>query len=76
MRPVTIDPNNPKSALIEIQRASQENDIVPLGQNFTLSGTLTQTTTLNLSSPTVANLAAVLGTLLNMLQKGGTNRTG
>lgn len=76
MRRVTIDPNNPKSALLEIQRASGENDTIDMAQNFTLSGTLTQTTTLNLSSPTVANVAAVLGTLLNMMQKGGTKRTG
>lgn len=75
MRRVTINPHDPTNALREIMTASGENDLLDLAQNFTLSGTLTQTTTLNLSSPTAANIAAVLGTLIAMAQKGGANRT-
>lgn len=76
MRPVTINPADSRSALLEIQRASHENDVAEISQNFTLSGAYTQTTTLNLSSPTAANVAAVLSTLLTLLQKGGINRAG
>lgn len=75
MRRVQINPHDPTTALLEIQRASGENDVMEVAQNFSLSGTLTETTTLNLASPTTANLAAVLGTLISILQKGGLNRT-
>lgn len=75
MRPVTINPNDPHSALTEIQSASHENDVLEISQNFSISGALTETLTLNLSAPTAANVAAVLGTLLQILQKGGLNRT-
>ena len=75
MRPVTINPDNVKAALVEIQSASHDADIVEIAQNFVLSGTLTPTYTLNLTSPTAANIAAVLGTLLLAFQKGGVNRT-
>jgi hypothetical protein len=75
MQPVTINPSNVQEALRELMRASQVNDVVDISQNFSLSGTLTDTTTLNLSAPTAANVAAVLGTLLTIMQKGGINRT-
>lgn len=75
MRPVTINPNNVGAALDEIQRASHEGDLVEIAQNFTITGTLTETTALNVSSPTAANIAAVLGTLITIMQKGGLNRT-
>lgn len=75
MRPVTVNSSDIKSALEEIQRASHENDTVEIAQNFILSGTLTPTYTLNLAAPTAANIAAVLGTLILALQKGGINRT-
>ncbi|MGA8529487.1 MAG: hypothetical protein WB622_07215 [Acidobacteriaceae bacterium] len=76
MRRVTINPHDPTSALQEIQTASSENDLVDIANSFTMTGTLTETTNLNLSSPTAANLAAVLGTLLSIMQRGGLNRTG
>lgn len=75
MRPVTVDPSNVAAALVEIQRASHENDTCEIAQNFTFTGTLTPTYALNLSAPTAANIAAVLGTLILALQKGGINRT-
>jgi dihydroorotate dehydrogenase len=75
MRPVTVNPNNTLTSLNELGQASHENDVVDIAQNFNMIGTLTQTTDLNLSSPTVANCAAVLGTLLEIMQKGGINRT-
>lgn len=76
MRRVTINPHDPTSALQEIMTASSENDLVDIASNFAMTGTLTETTDLNLSAPTVANVAAVLGTLLSIMQRGGLNRTG
>ena len=58
-----------------IFRASQDADIVDLAQAFTISGTFTPTTTLNVTSPTAANIAAVLATFLLYCQSGGPNRT-
>lgn len=75
MRPVTLNPDNVKASLIELERASHESDLTEIAQNFTLSGTLTPTYTLNLAAPTAANIAAVLGTLILAMQKGGINRT-
>ena len=55
--------------------ASQDADIVDLGQAYTITGTFTPTRELNVTSPTTANIAAVLATLLSDFQSGGQNRT-
>lgn len=75
MQPVSINPQNFSASLQTIANASQQNDGGTIASNFTLSGTLTETFTLDLSSPTTANLAAVLGTLITIMQKGGAHRT-
>lgn len=75
MRPVTLNPTNVAAALTEIERASHENDIVEVAQNYSLTGTLVPTRVLNVAAPTAANVAAVLATLLDDLKKGGLNRT-
>lgn len=75
MRPVTANPDMVHDALLELIRASQENDIVDIAQNFTISGSFTPTYVLNLTSPTAANIAAVFATLITAMQKGGINRT-
>lgn len=74
MRRVTLNPNNTAASLNEIARASAENDPVEIAQNFTITGALTQTLNLNLTAPSLANVAAVLGTLLTIMQKGGLHR--
>ena len=75
MRPVTLNPNNIQASFNEIEAASHEGDLVETAQNFSFTGSLTPTLNLNLSAPTAANIAAVLGTLLEIMQKGGINRT-
>jgi hypothetical protein len=75
MRPVTVDPHNTVAAIRELASASQENDIVSIAQAFSITGTVTPTTNLNVSAPTLANVVAVLGTLLEVMQKGNINRT-
>jgi hypothetical protein len=75
MRPVSLNPNDVQSALREIQNASYQNDIVDVANTFSFTGTVTDTTDLDLSSPTLANVAAVLATLLQTMQKGNINRT-
>lgn len=75
MRPVTLHAHNVSGSLDEIEAASHENDIVEIAQNFTFTGTPTTTTNLNVTAPTLANVVAVLGTLLEIMQRGGINRT-
>lgn len=75
MRPVTINPDNVRAALMEIDRASHENDLVEIAQNFSTTGAYTTTRTLNATAPTLANVVAVLATLIADMQKGGLNRT-
>lgn len=68
-------PPNIQAIFNEIFSASQENDTADLANAFTISGSFTATRTLNVTSPTVANIAAVLATLITDLQRGGTNKT-
>ena len=63
-----------KALFDEIFRASNENDTVDIANAFTVSGTFTATRTLNVTAPTLANVAAVLATLIDDLKRGGTNR--
>jgi len=55
--------------------ASRDADLVDIAQGYTITGTFTQTRNLNVTSPTLANIAAVLATLLLDFQQGGPNRT-
>ncbi len=59
----------------EIFRASQEADGVDIGQAFSINGTFTETTQLNVTAPTAANTAAVLATLILYLQRGGATKS-
>jgi hypothetical protein len=61
-------------SLREIERASYE-DIAEVADAYSITGTLTETRDLNVTAPTAANLAAVLGTLLTDLKRRGTNKS-
>lgn len=75
MRPVTVNIENVQAALKEIMAASHEADITEMAQNYSVTGAYTATRALNAGSPTLANVVAVLATLISDLQKGGLNRT-
>jgi hypothetical protein len=75
MRRVTLNPNNPRASLTEIARASQDGDITDIGQAFTMDATPAQTLALLVASPTLANTNLVLANLIQILQKGGLNRS-
>lgn len=75
MRPVTLNPSDLQGSLREIERASHESDLTEIGKAFSITGTFTPTFTLNVTSPTLANIANVIATLLDTIQKGGTTRT-
>jgi hypothetical protein len=59
----------------EIIQASQDGDITDIGGAYTITGSFTETRTLNVTAPTTANIAAVLATLILDLQRGGSTRT-
>lgn len=75
MRPVTLHVNDPQSALQEIERASHENDVGEIANNFVLSGAYTANRSFDASAATLAELRVIVATLLADLQKGGMNRT-
>jgi hypothetical protein len=74
--PMVGIPPNIQAIFNEIFRASQDSDIIDIGQAYTISGTFTATRTLNVTSPTLANAVAVLATLISDLQHGGSTKTG
>lgn len=76
MRPASVNNlGDIKAALDEIQRASQEGDTVDIASPYVITGTFTETRALNLTTPTAANIAAVLATLIQDLKRGGNSRT-
>lgn len=75
MRPVTLNQANVGAALLEIERASHEADTTEMAQNFTFDATFTSTLQLAVAAPTLANTNAVLASLIQILQKGGLDRT-
>jgi hypothetical protein len=68
-------PPNIQSIFNEIFRASQEADVVDIGNAFTFTGTYVETRALNLTTPTAANIAAVLSTLIRDMQRGGATKS-
>lgn len=59
----------------QVVEASQVADGTDIGGAFTITGTYTTTRNLNVTAPSLANIAAVLATLLADLKAGGANRT-
>lgn len=62
-------------ALREIERASYE-EMAEVADAFTVNGSFTETRELNVTSPSAANIAAVLATFLDDLKKRGAVRDG
>lgn len=68
-------PPNIASIFNQIFDGSNENDTIDIASAFSVNGTYTATRVLNVTSPTTANIAAVLATLIDDLKRGGTVRT-
>ncbi len=58
----------------EIENASID-DAIAVADSYSTDTTFTTTRILNVSAPTVANIAAVLATFFTDLQKRGINKT-
>lgn len=61
------------AAFREIEIASYE-DIAEVADAYTVTGTLIETRAIDVDTPTAANIAAVLGTLITDLKKRGVNK--
>ena len=68
-------PQNIQRIFNLIFAASRDADLVDIAQAYTFTGTFTETRTLDVSSPTAENIAAVFATFLLDCQRGGQNRT-
>ncbi len=86
MRPISLPPAPPSTdaetrwqwiaaCLQEIERASQE-DIAQILDSYSANATPSATRNVDVVSPTAANLAALLATLIADFQARGVNRTG
>ncbi|HWW46325.1 MAG TPA: hypothetical protein VNZ94_00600 [Xanthobacteraceae bacterium] len=64
-----------RDSLREIENASYE-DISEVADSFTISGDLPETRALNLASPSIDNIAAVLATFISDMKKRGAKRDG
>jgi hypothetical protein len=63
------------SALRAIEQASYDSDLTTIFQNYSVTGAFTATRSLDATTPTLANVVAVLATIIQDCQKGGANRT-
>lgn len=80
MRRISFGPLAVRDALVEqrlreIERASNDNDPVQIAQAFTITGSYTETRTLDAGTATLADLRAFIATFINDLKRGGQNRT-
>lgn len=64
-----------RTALQELESASAENDLLDIANEFTISGSYVRTTTLNVTTPTLANAVAFLATFIDDCKRGGAHRT-
>jgi len=86
MRPISLPPAPPSpdaetrwqwiaACFQEIERASQE-DVAQILDSYSANATPSATRNVDVVSPTAANLAALLATLVADFQARGVNRTG
>ena len=64
-----------RDAIKAIIRASAEVGTTDIFAPYSITGTFTETRDLNVTSPTLANIAAVLATIITDCKRGGQHRT-
>lgn len=64
-----------KEAIKAIIRASAEVDLTDIAAAFTTDDAFTEERELNVTTPSLANIAAVLATFIADCKRGGKNRT-
>jgi len=64
-----------RSILQAIIKASAEVDTTDIFAPYSIMGSFTETRDLNVTSPSLANIAAVLATIIADCKRGGQHRT-
>lgn len=64
-----------KSAIQEIVNASADENLVDIAAAFEITGSYTETRTLNVGVSTLAETQAFIATLVEDLKRGGQHRT-
>jgi len=64
-----------RDAIKAIIKASAEVDTTDIFAPYTITGDFTETRDLNVTTPTLANIAAVLATIITDCKRGGQHRT-
>jgi hypothetical protein len=64
-----------KAAILAIIRASAEVDLTDIIAPYTITGDFTETRDLNVTTPSLANIAAVIATFITDCKRGGQFRT-
>lgn len=63
-----------RDAIKEIELASAEVDLLDIANGFTITGTFTETRTLNVGVSTLAETQAFIATFINDCKRGGQHR--
>lgn len=63
-----------RALIDELARASQENDVVDIASAFDVTGSYTETRTLDVGTSTLTQTQAFIATLLADLKRGGQHR--
>lgn len=63
-----------RAAIDELMLASAENDLLDIATPFTTNAAFTETRVLNVTAPSLANIAAVLATFIADCKRGGQFR--
>lgn len=64
-----------RAAIEELMLASAENDLLDIANGFTTNDTYTEVRELNVTAPSLANIAAVLATFIADCKRGGQHRS-
>lgn len=63
------------NAIKELELASAENDLLEIAKSFTITGSYTETRTLNVGTSTLAQTQAFIATFISDCKRGGQHRT-
>lgn len=67
---------NVRAAFLEIERASHDDNLMDIVQPFEVTGSFTETRTLDVATSTLTETKEFIATLLADIRRGGQHRTG
>jgi hypothetical protein len=70
-----VDPEV-RQALMEIERASHDDNLIDIAAPYEITGSYTETRSLDVGTSTLAETQAFIATLITDLKRGGQHRAG